>query len=144
MMAESQTSVAVEYLGRVTFDIGPRVIIEEGPQGTRAIVPVVAGSFEGPKIQARLSPPAGDWITMRPDGSYKLDVRVTWVTTDGAAILMTYSGIGQLTDNGSTIRSAPLFEVGDPRYAWLNRIQAVGIGGRTGQDHVGYEIYALL
>ena len=40
-MAEAQTSVAVEYLGRVTFEIGPRVIIEEGPQGKRAIVPVV-------------------------------------------------------------------------------------------------------
>ena len=54
------------------------------------------------------------------------------------------NGIGQLTENGSTIRSAPLFEVGDPRYAWLNRIQAVGIGGRTGEALVVYEIYALL
>jgi hypothetical protein len=144
MMAGVQTSVAVEYLGRVTFEIGPRVIIAEGPQGTRAIVPVLGGSFEGSKIHAHLSPPAGDWITMRPDGTYKLDVRVTWITTDGAAILMTYNGIGQLTENGSTIRSAPLFEVGDPRYAWLNRVQAVGIGGRTGEALVVYEIYALL
>src|SRR4051794_12832985 len=142
MMAEVQTSIAVEYLGRVTFDIGPRVIIEAGPQGKRAIVPVVGGTFEGPKIQARLSPPAGDWITMRPDGSYKLDVRVTWVTADGAAILMTYSGIGQLTENGSTIRSAPLFEVGDPRYAWLNRIQAVGIGGGTRGSLLAVQVHA--
>ena len=143
-MAEGQTSIAVEYLGRATFEIGPRVIVEAGPQGTRAIVPVVGGTFEGPKIQARLSPPAGDWITMRPDCSYKLDVRVTWVTADDAAILMTYSGIGHLTESGSTIRSAPLFEVGDPRYAWLNGIQAVGIGGRTGESLVVYEIYGLL
>lgn len=143
-MAEAQTSVPVEYLGRVTFEIGTRVIIEAGPQGTRAIVPVVGGSFEGSKIHAHLSAPAGDWITMRSDGTYKLDVRVTWITTDGAAILMTYSGIGQLTETGSTIRSAPLFEVGDPRYAWLNRIQAIGIGGRTGESRVVYEIYALL
>ena len=143
-MVEGQTTIAVEYLGRATFEIGQRAIVEDGPQGKRAIVPVVSGRFEGPKIQARLAPPSGDWITMRPDGSYKLDVRVTWITDDGATILMTYNGIGQLTESGSTIRSAPLFEAGDPRYAWLNRVQAVGIGGRTGESHVAYEIYALL
>jgi hypothetical protein len=143
-MAEAQTTLAVDYIGTATFEIGTRVILENGPQGTRAIVPIVGGTFEGPKIQARLAPPAGDWITMRPDRSYKLDVRVTWLTADGAAILMTYSGIGHLTETGSTIRSAPLFETGDPRYAWLNGIQAVGIGGRTGEARVVYEIYALL
>jgi hypothetical protein len=143
-MAEGQTTIAVEYLGRVSFEIGPRVVIEDGPQGKRAIVPVMGGRFEGPKLQARLSLPAGDWITMRPDGSYKLDVRVTWLTDDGAAILMTYNGIGHLTENGSSIRAAPLFEAGDPRYAWLNGIQAVGIGGRTGEARVAYEIYAVL
>ena len=36
-----------------------------------------------------------------------------------------------------------LFETGDERYAWLNNIQAVGIGGLDGTDVV-YDIYELL
>jgi hypothetical protein len=41
--------------------------------------------------------PAGDWITNRADGSYRLDVRLTLKTNDGALILVTYNGIGQTT-----------------------------------------------
>jgi hypothetical protein len=37
---------------------------------------------------------------------------------------------------------APLFETGDERYAWLNSIQAVGIG-TAGAEGVDYDIYAL-
>jgi hypothetical protein len=143
-MAEGQAVIAVQYLGKITFDIGTRRLIQDGPQGTRALVPVLGGRFEGPKLRAALTPPAGDWITMRPDGTHRLDVRVTWATDDGAVILMTYNGIGHLTESGGTIRMAPLFETGDARYAWLNRLQAVGIGGRTGEERVEYEIYALL
>lgn len=40
------------------------------------------------------------------------------------------------------MRTAPLFETGDPRYTWLTRVQAVGVGERIGTT-VKYEIYAL-
>jgi Protein of unknown function (DUF3237) len=36
----------------------------------------------------------------------------------------------------------PLFETGDPRYAWLNGVQAIGVGGRE-RATVSYDIYAL-
>ena len=52
---------------------------------------------------------------------------------------MTYNGISHLTESGSSIRTAPLFETSDPRYAWLNTLQAVGIGGCEGLI-VSYEI----
>ena len=142
-MADAQTSIAVEHLFKMTAEIAPRAFLQNGPQGTRAIVPVLGGTFEGPKLRGTIEPPAGDWVTVRADGSYKLDVRLTLRTDDGALILMTYTGIGIPTEGGSSIRNAPLFETGDPRYAWLNRVQAVGIGGRTGEARVNYEVYAL-
>jgi hypothetical protein len=86
--------------------------------------------------------PAGDWITNRPDGTYRLDVRMTLKTEDGAVILVTYNGIGQTTNAGASLRIAPLFETGDPRYAWLTRLQAVGVGERVGTT-VTYDIYAI-
>ena len=133
---------AFEYLGKLRAEIGTRTPIENGPQGTRTIVQIVGGRFEGPRVKATIQTPAGDWITNRSDGSYRLDVRLTLKTDDGALILVTYNGIGQTTDAGATLRAAPLFETGDSRYVWLTRLQAVAVGERAGTT-VSYDIYAL-
>ena len=133
---------AFEYLGTLRLETGTRTVVENGPQGTRTIVEVVGGRFEGPRLKAAVQMPAGDWITNRADGSYRLDVRLTLKTDDGALILLTYNGIGQTTNAGASLRTAPLFETGDPRYAWLTGLQAVGVGERVGTA-VKYDIYAL-
>lgn len=131
-----------EYLGTFHAEIGTRTVLEYSPQGTRTVVQLVGGRFEGPRLKASLQAPAGDWVTNRTDGSLKLDVRFTLKTDDGALILVTYNGIGQTTDAGASLRSAPLFETGDPRYIWLTRLQAFGIGERVGTA-ISYDIYAL-
>jgi hypothetical protein len=133
---------AFEYLGTLRAETGTRTVVENGPQGTRTIVQIVGGRFEGPRVNASVQTPAGDWITNRADGSYRLDVRLTLKTDDGAVILVTYNGIGQTTDAGASLRIAPLFETGDSRYVWLTRLQAVGVGERAGTT-VTYDIYAL-
>ena len=141
--AFAQTSPpGFEYLGTLRIETGTRTVIENGPQGTRTIVQVVGGRFEGPRVKASVEIPAGDWITNRTDGSYRLDVRLTLKTDDGGLILVTYNGVGQTTAAGASLRVAPLFETGDARYVWLTRLQAVGIGDRIGTA-VKYDIYAL-
>ena len=139
---EEPRSPAFEYLGTLTAQIGSRTVVENGPQGTRTIAEVVGGRFEGPRVKGSVLMPAGDWITNRADGSYRLDVRFTLKTDDGALILVTYNGIGQTTSAGASLRTAPLFETGDSRYVWLTRLQAVGVGERVGTA-VKYDIYAL-
>ena len=139
---EGPRSPAFEYLGTLRAETGTRTVVENGPQGTRTIVQVVGGRFEGPRLNASVQTPAGDWITNRADGSYRLDVRLTLKTDDGALILVTYNGIGQTTNAGASLRIAPLFETGDSRYVWLTRLQAVGVGERVGTT-VKYDIYAL-
>ncbi len=131
-----------EYLGTVQVQTGTRTVVENGPQGTRTIVQIVGGRFDGPRLKASVQIPAGDWITNRADGSYRLDVRLTLKTDDGALILVTYNGIGQTTSAGASLRAAPLFETGDPRYAWLTKLQAIAVGERVGTD-VKYNVYAL-
>ena len=133
---------AFEYLGTLHAETGTRTVVEHGPQGTRTVVQLVGGRFEGPRVKASLQTPSGDWVTNRADGSYRLDVRLTLRTDDGALILVTYNGIGQTTDAGASLRSAPLFETGDSRYVWLTRLQAVGVGERVGTA-IKYDIYAL-
>jgi hypothetical protein len=141
-VAEPPRAPAFEYLGRLRAEIGTRTAVENGPQGTRTIVQIVGGRFEGPRVKASVQTPAGDWITNRADGSYRLDVRLTLKTDDGALILVTYNGIGQTRDAGASLRAAPLFETGDSRYTWLTRLQAVAVGERAGST-VSYDIYAL-
>jgi uncharacterized protein DUF3237 len=133
---------AFEYLGTLQAETGTRTVVENGPQGTRTVVQLVSGRFEGPRVKASLQIPAGDWVTNRSDGSYRLDVRLTLKTDDGALILVQYNGIGQTTAAGASLRSAPLFETGDSRYTWLTRLQAVGVGERIGTA-IKYDIYAL-
>jgi len=139
---EPPRAPAFEYLGRLRAEVGTRTVIENGPQGTRTIAQIVGGRFESPRLKASVQTPAGDWITNRSDGSYRLDVRLTLKTDDGALILVTYNGIGQTTDAGASLRAAPLFETGDSRYTWLTRLQAVAVGERVGTA-ISYDIYAL-
>ena len=57
------------------------------------------------------------------DGSVgAIDVRLTLKTDDGAFIYVEYGGRADLTSG--LIATAPTFQTGDARYAWLNRIQA--------------------
>src|SRR5207245_9372589 len=140
--ADSPRAPAFEYLGTLHAETGTRTVVENGPQGTRTIVQVTGGRFEGPRVKASVQTPAGDWITNRADGSYRLDVRLTLKTDDGAVILVTYNGVGQTTDAGASLRIAPLFETGDSRYVWLTRLRAVGVGERAG-TMVTYDLYAL-
>jgi hypothetical protein len=138
----SSPGPAFEHLGTLSVETGTRTVVENGPQGTRTIVQITGGRFEGPRLKASVQGPGGDWITNRADGSYKLDVRFTLRTDDGAMILVTYNGIGETTSTGARLRAAPLFETGDARYAWLTKLQTVGVGERVGTA-VKYEIYAL-
>ena len=133
---------AFDYLGTLKVETGTRTVVENGPQGTRTIVQIVGGRFEGPRLKGTILIPAGDWITNRSDGTFRLDVRFTLRTDDGALILVTYNGIGQTTSTGASLRATPLFETGDARYTWLTRLQAVAIGERVGTG-VSYDIFAL-
>ncbi len=137
-----ECTLPVEFLFTMKATVGPATVVQGGPQGNRAIAPVTGGSFEGPKLKGTVLPHGGDWVTMRPDGTYKLDVRATLETEDGAAIYVTYNGIGVLKDRKLVLRTAPLFETGDQRYAWLNSVQAVGLG-QSAQGTVEYDIYAV-
>jgi hypothetical protein len=107
------------------------------------VVGVKGGHFEGDRMTGTVETPGGDWVTRRSDGSIKIDVRLILRTNDGANILVTYTGIALVEEGRLKARSAPLFETGDERYAWLNTIQAVGIGEMVGSDVV-YDVYELL
>jgi hypothetical protein len=110
------------------------------PQGTLSIFPVTGGSFEGDRLRGKVLAGGGDWVTRKADDTLELDLRVTLETDDGAVIYMTFTGMRD--DAHQYFRTLPRFETAASKYAFLNRLLAVGIGEiRTeGPVHIIEEI----
>ncbi|MGF1599506.1 MAG: DUF3237 domain-containing protein [Acidimicrobiales bacterium] len=138
------TTIDVEHLFTLSLAVGDttNALIRNGPAGTRFVAAVPGGTFAGERLRGTVVGPSGDWVSIRPNRTSKLDVRLLLVTDDGESILMSYQGILRPGDGESQVRSAPTFETGSETYAWLNDIQAIGIG-RSVPGAVDYEVYAL-
>ncbi len=147
-----------ELLFESSADLEAAQEIGATPHGTRRIISVTGGSFAGPKLQGEVLPGGGDWLLVRPDGAFELDVRATLRTDDGHLIYTYYRGIlhappeimqrmrqGERDIDPSEyyFRTTPVFETGSEQYDWLNRIVSVGIGRRTATG-VAYTVYAIL
>ena len=144
-MAEPLTAWPVEFLFRLEAETGspPPVSVPGGPHGDRLIVTATSGTFVGPRLRGRIVPgPGSEWATAMPGGVVRADVRLVLETDDGAAILMTYRGVGRPEEGTLRVRTAPLFETGDERYRWLNEVQAVGRGEPIANG-IGYDVYRL-
>ena len=103
-----------------TEEIGPT------PRGILSIFPITGGSFEGERLRGTVLGGGADWVTKAADGTFELDLRATLETDDGALIHMTFTGVRD--DANHYFRTLPRFETAAPKYAFLNRLLAVGIG----------------
>jgi hypothetical protein len=126
--------------------------------GTFQRVGVIYGdSFEGERLAGEVLDGGSDWQTVRNDGATTLDVRLILKTGDDALISMIYRGIrhgppdiieriekGEVVDPATYyFRVAPLFETAAPKYDWINRVFAIGIGHRRADGPV-YSIFEVL
>jgi hypothetical protein len=93
------------------------------------------------------SQPTGDRLTFSPDERVAtLDVRGLAETDDGALVYAHYAGRTDVSRGPGTapLYAAPLFETGDDRYAWLNRIQAVAKGTVSPDaSEIAFDVYEV-
>ena len=126
------------------------------PEGIRVNFYFTGGEVIGPKIQGKLRPVGADWLTIRRDGVGILDIRGTIETQDGALIYTTYTGVGDLGEDGYEkflrgelpqtlpLRTVPRYQTAHPEYQWLNRLQCLGIGEvNLERLEVQYDLYAV-
>ena len=104
----------------------PNIEVGATRQGALTIFPVVGGSFEGDRLRGKVLAGGGDWVAADSNGTFTLDLRVTLETDDGGLIHMTFTGVRD--DANHYFRTVPRFETAAPKYAFLNRLLAVGIG----------------
>ena len=136
--------------------IPPLLVIGETRNGFRRVGLVQGGHFAGERLSGEVVT-GNDWQTLRRDDCMKLDVRMVLKTTDDALITMAYTAtragqpevLGKL-DQGLAVdpaeyyfRIAVSFETAAPKYDWLNRVLAIGIGSRLADGPV-YNVFEIL
>lgn len=132
----------------ITSTPEPPVDLGVTPAGQRYLVTIRESRWEGERLRAGLKPglPAGDWMIIDANGTALIDIRETLETDDGALIHVQYQGRRDLARARAGLDApvyiTPLFETSDPRYTWLNLIQAVGKGTVVDRSLV-YEVYEL-
>lgn len=146
-----------QYLFTITATVTQLHDVGTVPTGVRHVDLIGAGQFEGPRLRGELLPGGMDMKTGRSDGAMVPNVRLVLRTDDGALIFMHYTGIrhgspevmariaaGEVVPpDAYYLRNTPYFETASPRYDWLNRIVAVGVGRRL-PDHAAYDVFEIL
>ncbi len=127
-------------LMKLRLSTAPLQTIGSVAHGELSIFPVTGGSFDGDRLRGKVLAGGGDWVTTREDGVRELDLRITLQTDDGALVHMTFSGVRD--DARGYFRTLPRFETAAPKYAFLNKLLAVGAGeiSPDGPVHVIEEV----
>jgi hypothetical protein len=147
----------LQALFKADIELAPALELGAGPLGRRRIIAITGGRFCGERLSGRVHPGGADWQVIRADGVADLDARYTLETADGALVYVRNRGYrhgpaevlkrlaaGENMDPAQYyMRTTPLFETGDERYAWLNRIVCVASGARR-PTAVELEVFEVL
>ncbi len=90
--------------------------------GMRTMSPIVGGVFEGARLRGKVLASGSRSTLARSDDVVEYEIRALLATDDGELI--------QLAMAGNDARTISRFEAASPRYAFLNRIFAVGTAER--------------
>ncbi|WP_106529306.1 DUF3237 domain-containing protein [Chitinophaga niastensis] len=148
-----------EFLFDLEISLSPPQIIGPVLTGTRLIFPFKDGFVKSDKINGKILDCSGEWGLIVDSTTFKMDVRATIKTDDGALIYITYSGYNYASAQKSALirvgkgnelspseyyfRSIPVFETSSPKYAWLNHTVAIGVGRFPAPGKIIYRIYAI-
>ena len=139
----------LEFAFITHVDVAPIIDIGQTVRSHRRIVPILGGTFEGPRIKGKVLTGA-DWQLVRPDGVLELEAKYALETDDGALIsivnrclrsaspeTMAKLNAGEPVDPRDVyFRTTPTFETAAPQYQWLMDRIFVGSGERRANQVV--------
>ena len=128
--------------------VGPPTEVGDVPRGRRRIIPILGGTFEGPRIRGKVLAGGADWQIVRADGLSELDTRYMLQTDSGQLIYIQNAGMrhappditarllaGQPVDPAQVyFKTIATFETSAPELQWLTRSIFVGTGERQPSD----------
>jgi hypothetical protein len=122
----------------VEFAFAAKVLLEPTreigatPYGIRRRVPIVGGSFEGPRIRGAVLPGGADWQLQRSDDITVIEADYMIRADDGAEIHVYNRGLSNSRLKGAPrryLRTVPQFEAPTGPHDWLN--QSIFLGTIT-------------
>ena len=154
----SPATPRLELLARFTVELA-RPVWELGRTsdlGTRRIVPITGGRFDGPRLTGEILDNGADWQVVTDDGAAIVDTRYLLRLDDGAlAFLRTYGHrhgppevLAEIARGGVVdpawyyFRMQMTFETASATYGWLNRSIVVGSAMRLAKSVV-YDAYLV-
>jgi len=134
----------LEFAFEVRAEVADPTVVGNIPAGTRRIIDILGGSFEGPQLRGTVLPGGADWQLIQADGFTDIDARYTLQTDRGDLIYVTNIGIrhaapevmrklnaGETVDQSEIyFRAVPKFETAAPELEWLMRSIFVSTGER--------------
>jgi hypothetical protein len=83
----------LEYVCELKIKLKPALVVGETSHGTRRIIPITGGSFEGPKMKGEILDGGADWQIVRKDGVSELEAHYQIKTDDGVVIYIKNVGL---------------------------------------------------
>ncbi len=156
-MPEASSSPQLEFALELRVNIGPTIDLGVSSSGRRRTVPILGGSFHGPRMAGRVLPGGADWQFVERDGLTLVDAHYVLETEDAVRIEVRNQGIRhgsrEVLDRiaaGAPVqaseyyfRTAPRFYPPDGHYDWLKRSVFVGDAERY-RDQVLVRVWKVL
>ncbi|MGX7895577.1 DUF3237 domain-containing protein [Tsuneonella sp. HG222] len=122
----------LELLYRSVVKLSPAVEVGQTQRGKRRFIPIIGGTFEGPRMKGEILPMGWDWQLDTPDGCSQIVADYFIKTDDGVIINVVNSGALCRPVDGqpvAPIRTSPVFEAPLGKYDWLNKGAYIGTLG---------------
>jgi hypothetical protein len=129
---------------------------ETGPVNSK-MIPLMGGTFKGPKLQGTILPGGADWQLIKEAGVAEINARYTLQADDGTVIYISNKGMRvaspevlEKISSGEAVppdeyyfRTAPVFEVAKGKYDWLTKSLFIAKGIRN-PDNVTIQVWSVL
>jgi hypothetical protein len=131
-------------IARAELEMATPLTVGNGPMGTRVVVELVRGRFDGRLAGQIRGNSAADWIVVGVDGTGVLNVRFVLEADDGALVYAEAHGRIDLSPGSgrSPAVLAVLFETVHADHAWLNKTVAV-MRADTDANMLRYTVFAV-
>ena len=140
----------LELLLTIHADLGAPMVVGPAPEGLRRVVPILGGTFEGPRLRGQVVAGGADWQYTRADDVTVVEAQYLLRTEDdvllqvhnrglrhGPPEVIRRLGAGESVDPSEYyFRAAPSISAPAGPYEWLNRYLFVCSGARQAMSVV--------
>lgn len=119
----------LEFAFEEIVTLGQALVPGKTPYGSRNMIPITGGTFEGPGIKGTIVPGGWDWQLVRSDGCVDIKADYMLKTDDGVIINVVNTGALCMPKQGEAPRPArthPRFEAPLGKYEWLGQTAFIG------------------